>query len=176
MLDQTRDDGLADFDYPSGQLLLEVTFLREVASTIQFRLHRHLILLFAGSVALSFFGPAVLQSRGAELSWILACFAAAGCMTAWSVAASQTMYRRAARPCYVYAALRSLPARRRRSFLDKLNTVSLRGERIPFTQSDVLSAVQSCGGRLHERTLALDARNCQAARLQAGLIDVFRGQ
>ena len=176
MSDHTCADALADFDYPSGHLMLEITFVGEVVSAIQYRWHRHLMPIFAISVALSIIGSAVLQSRGVELIWILACFAGAGCTSAWSVAASQTIYRRSAGPCYVLAALRSLPVCRRRAFVDSLNTASLRGEQIPFTQSDVLSAAQSCGGRIHERTRAKNAKNSHAAQLQAGLIDVFRGQ
>ena len=48
MLDQSRyADEVVGFGSSAIQLVLEVTFLRELASTLQFRFNRHLTSLFA---------------------------------------------------------------------------------------------------------------------------------
>jgi AAA domain len=115
------------------------------------------------------------QTRHTAATLIIGILLGAGMLAVWALISSQTIFRRPASPSYVLVALRSVRPNRRYEFLATLNTVSLRGQRIPFTQWDVLAAVRECSARRVEKEAVEHARTRQAAMLQASLIDAFRG-
>jgi hypothetical protein len=171
----TCPDGSANADNPTRDLAIDITFLSELAATIAFRLHQRSIAVFAASLTSGIFGYVPLKMAGIDPALIIGILLGTDMLAVWALISSQTIFRRSASPSYALVALRSVQPNRRYEFLATLNTVSLRGQRIPFTQWDVLAAVRECSARRVEKEAVEHARTRQAAMLQASLIDAFRG-
>ncbi len=168
-------NGLGETENPSRDLALNVTFASEIAASIMFRLHRRWFAVFAASSTSGIIGYIPLKMAGISDWLIVGILLCVGILAIWALTSSQMIFSRPASPSYVLAAMRSLQPDRRNELLAMLNTVSLRGQRIPFTQWAVLAAARECASSRAEKEAAKTARNGKAAKMQASLIDAFRG-
>jgi hypothetical protein len=175
MTNSTCYNGSADRGYPAADLTLDVTFFSEITDALRFRLHRSP--LPVGTLSLvAMLGICVpLMLAAADSIWIVGLLIGAAISALWALVSMNGIHHRPASPSYVMAALRSLTPDRRQTALEVLNTVSLRGQHIPFSQAEVVAAVRDASSQRLERGRAIDERKRRAAHVQACLIDAFRG-
>jgi hypothetical protein len=165
---------IGDLENPQDDLLLQSGLLNEVCGSLQFRIDRYAIPLITASVTAGVVGIVSLRLAGADhvvlVSWFLMTFSALPAFGLFSILGRS----RPASPGYILAALRRVPSGCRREFLDRLNTVSLRGQRMPLSRDDVattakLVARESAPGKQRQ-----EGRRRHTAQIQASLIDAFR--
>jgi hypothetical protein len=104
------------------------------------------------------------------VSWFLMTFSVLPAFGLFSIAGRS----RPASPGYILAALRRVPSGCRREFLDRLNTVSLRGQRMPLSRDDVATTAKRVSLALAQGKLRQEIRRRHNAQIQASVIDAFR--
>jgi hypothetical protein len=160
---------------PQTDLLLQSGVIDELSGRIQYFLDRHVNGLMGAGPLLSFGASIWLPHLYADRAVILAVTASGFLTIPVALYRVTIAMHKPARPGYIMAALRSAASEYRRLLLDELNTVSLRGQRIPLTRADVLFTAKVVGAaESSTRSTAKEARKQQAARVQASLIDAFR--
>ena len=164
----------ADPQNPSCELLQDVTFVGETVATLKFRFHQRLVAVFATSLTCCSDGYVLLKMADTSNALAIGILFGAGIPAIWALTSSQSVFSRPASPSYVLATMRSLQPDRRREFLARLNTITLRRQRIPFTQADVLEAVRECASDRAEGKAAKSARCSKTANMQSLLIAAFR--
>lgn len=165
---------LSDLENPQDDLLLQSGLLNEVCGSLQFRIERYAIPLITASVPAGVVGIVSLRITGANhvvlVSWFLMTFSALPAFGLFSIAGRM----RPASAGYLLTALRRVPSDCRREFLDRLNTVSLRGQRMPFSRGDVATTAKLVAHEAAPGKQRQEIRRRHAAQIQASLIDAFR--
>jgi hypothetical protein len=165
---------LGDLENPQDDLLLQSGLLNEVCGSLQFRIDRYAIPLITASVTAGVVGIVSLRIAGADnvvlVSWFLMTFSVLPAFGLFSIAGRS----RPASPGYILAALRRVPSVCRRELLDQLNTVSLRGQRMPLSRDDVATAAKRVARDLAPGKQRKEIRHRHTAQIQASLIDAFR--
>jgi hypothetical protein len=165
---------LGDLENPQDDLLLQSGLLNEVVGSLQFRIDRYAIPLIIASVTAGVVGIVSLGIAGADhvvlVSWFLMTFSVLPAFGLFSIGGRM----RPASPGYILAALRRVPAGCRREFLDRLNTVLLRGQRMPLSRDDVAATAKRVAHEAAPGKQRKEVRRRHTAQIQASLIDAFR--
>jgi hypothetical protein len=165
---------LGDLENPQDDLLLQSGLLNEVVGSWQFRIDKYAILLITASVTAGVVGIVSLRLAGADhvalVSWFLMTFSVLPALGLFSILGRS----HPASPGYILAALRRVPSGCRREFLDRLNTVSLRGQRMPLSRDDVATTAKRVSLALARGKHRQEVRRRHTAQIQASLIDAFR--
>ncbi len=165
---------LNDLENPQDDLILQSGLLNEVYGSLQFRIDRYAIPLITASVTAGVIGIVSLRIAGADhvvlVGWFLMTFSVLPAFGLFSIAGRS----RPASPGYILAALRRVPSGCRREFLDRLNTVSLRGQRFPFSRHDVAATAKLVAHKDAPGKQRKEVRRRHTAQIQASLIDAFR--
>jgi hypothetical protein len=165
---------LGDLENPQDDLLLQSGLLNEVVGSWQFRIDKYALPLIVVSVTTGVVGIVSLSLAGADhvalVSWFLMTFSALPALGLFSILGRM----RPASPGYILAALRRVPPSCRRDFLDQLNTVSLRGQRMPLSRDDVATTAKLVAHKAAPSKQRKDVRRRHTAQIQASLIDAFR--
>jgi hypothetical protein len=169
-----RDAAFGDLENPQDDLLLQSGLLNEVCGSLQFRIDRYAIPLITASVTAGVVGVVALKIAGADhvvlVSWFLMTFSVLPAFGLFSIAGRS----RPASSGYMLAALRRVPSGCRREFLDRLNTVSLRGQRMPLSRDDVATTAKLVAREAAPGKQRQEIRRRHTAQIQASLIDAFR--
>jgi hypothetical protein len=159
---------------PQTDLLLQSGVIDELSGRVGYFLDRHVNSLIGAGPTLGFGAAIWLAHLHADRTVIFAVIASGFLTIPVALYRATIAMHKPAHPGYIMAALRSLASGYRRAMLDQLNTVSLRGQRIPLTRADVLFTVKAIAARESStRSTAKEARKQQTARVQASLIDAF---
>jgi hypothetical protein len=165
---------LGDLENPQDDLLLRSGLGQELFGSLLFFLDRHAIALIAVSVAASVIGLVPLKLIEADrvmvLSWFVTTFSLLPAIIMFAMISGN----RPASPGYVLAALRRLSPQGRRELLERLNTVALRGQHLPFSRHDVITTAKSIARNAAPGKRMKEVRRRHTAQFQASLIDAFR--
>ena len=165
---------LCDLENPQDDLLLRSGLIQELAGSLLFFLDRRAIALIAASVAASVIGLGLLKLIDADrlmvFCWLFTTFSLLPAIIMFTMISGN----RPASPGYILAALRKLSAQGRHKLLERLNTVSLRGQRSPFSRHDVVTTVKLTTRNAAPGKRIKEVRRRHTAQIQASLIDAFR--
>ena len=164
----------ADLTDPQTDLLLQSGVIDELNGRLQHFLDRNVHGLMIVGPMINFGAAMWLARLHADRTVTIALIAIGFLCIPAAIYLITISAHKTARPGYIMAALRSVGSGHRRRLLDQLNTVSLRGQHIPLSRSDVQSAAKLITVAASMRYVAKEARKQQTARVQASLIDAFR--
>ena len=165
---------ICDLENPQDDLLLRSGLRDELYGSLMFTLDRHAIALIAASVAASVIGLGLLKLIHADRLMVLSWFFTTFSLLPATITFTMIRGNRPASPGYVLAALRRLSAQGRHELLERLNTVSLRGQRSPFSRYDVVASFKLIMLNAAPGKRIKAVRRRHTAQIQASLIDAFR--